>query len=211
VISGLIRITAPESVFAHVLAPIVIAYRKDHPDVQIEQVSSELHLDIEGGEVDIAFRATESPISEHLIGQRLPDLPWTLYCSSTYRAEHGMPTCPEEIRSHAVIVYEKALAQTPRGRWLMAQVDPARIVGRSNAVPNMRALVAGGLGVGLLPCLEGDSAGLVRCFAPLEELAGRWWLLMTPEVQRNAAVRRFADFAVARLRSQRRALRGEPT
>jgi hypothetical protein len=32
---------------------------------------------------------------------------------------------------------------------------------------------------------------------------------MTPEVQRIAPVRRFADFAAARLRAQRRFLRGE--
>jgi hypothetical protein len=36
-----------------------------------------------------------------------------------------------------------------------------------------------------------------------------WWLLMTPEVQRMTGARRFADFAVARLRAQRRLLKGE--
>ena len=109
-----------------------------------------------------------------------------------------------------MLVYEKALGQTPRGRWLMAQVDPARIVARSNVPPNMRGLLRASLGVGLLPCVEGDTdPELVRCFQPREELAGIWWLLMTPEVQRIAAVRRFADFAAARLRAQRRYLRGE--
>ena len=78
-VSGLIRVTAPESVFAHLLAPIVVAYRKEHPEVQIEQVSSELPLDIEGGEVDIAFRATEGAIGDRLIvpaaaGSRLDPL-----------------------------------------------------------------------------------------------------------------------------------------
>ena len=94
-VAGLIRVTAPETVFTYLLAPIVVAFRREHPEVQIEQVSSELHLDLEGGEADIAFRATEGAISEGLIGQRLPDLGWTLYCSRDYAAEHGMPTCPE--------------------------------------------------------------------------------------------------------------------
>ena len=85
----------------------------------------------------------------------------------------------------------------------------ARIVARSNAVLNMLGLLKASLGVGLLPCIEGDGAGLSRCFEPREELTGMWWLLMTPEVQRMPEARRFADFAVVRLRAQRRRLRGE--
>lgn len=208
-VSGLIRVTAPETMFTHLLAPIVAAYRQEHPRVQIEQVSSEAHCDLEKGEADIAFRATESPISESLIAQRLPDFDWTLYCSASYAAIYGMPTSPEEIRQHSVIVYEKALGQTPRGRWFVAQADAARIVARSNTVTNMLGLLKASFGVGLLPCIEGDNAGLLRCFEPRSELRGLWWLLMTPEVQRMPEARRFADFAAARLRGQRPRLRGE--
>src|SRR5262249_26377224 len=147
--SGLIRITAPETIFMHLLAPIVVAYRQDHPKVQIEQVSSEAHCDLENGEADIAFRATESPISESLIGQRLPDFGWTLYCSADYAAKRGMPATPQDIRGHSVIVYEKALGLTARGRWIVTQADPQRIVGRSNTVLNMRGLLKASLGVGL--------------------------------------------------------------
>ncbi|WP_162918673.1 LysR family transcriptional regulator [Taklimakanibacter deserti] len=208
-VSGLIRVTAPETMFTHLLAPIVAAYRQEHPQVQIEQVSSEAHCDLEKGEADIAFRATESPISESLIGQRLPDFGWTLYCSADYAAKHGMPASPDEIRGHSVIVYEKALGQTPRGRWLVTQADPSRIVARSNTVLNMLGLLKASFGVGLLPCIEGDNAGLLRCFEPREELTGIWWLLMTPEVQRMPEARRFAEFAAVRLRAQRSLLRGE--
>ncbi len=207
-VSGLIRVTAPETVFTHLLAPIVAAYRQEHPRLQIEQVSSEAHCDLEKGEADIAFRATESPISESLIGQRLPDFGWTLYCSANYAAKHGKPASPEEIRGHSVIVYEKALGQTARGCWIAAQADPTRIVARTNTVLNMLGLLKASLGVGLLPCIEGDNAGLLRCFEPRDELTGIWWLLMTPEVQRMPEVRRFADFAVVRLRAQRRLLKG---
>lgn len=208
-VSGLIRVTAPETMFTHLLVPIVAAYRQEHPQVQIEQVSSEAHCDLEKGEADIAFRATERPISENLIGQRLPDFGWTLYCSAAYAAKHGMPASPDEIRGHSVIVYEKELGQTPRGRWLLALADRTRIVARSNTVLNMLGLLKASLGVGLLPCIEGDSAGLLRCFEPCDELTGIWWLLMTREVQRMPEARRFAEFAVVRLRAQRRLIRGE--
>jgi DNA-binding transcriptional LysR family regulator len=207
-VSGLIRITAPETMFTHLLAPIVAAYRHEYPKVQVEQVSSDAHCDLDKGEADIAFRATEGSISETLIGQRLPDFGWTLYCSADYAAKNGKPASPSEIRGHSVIIYEKALGQTARGRWIVAQADPARVVARCNTVLNMLGLLKASLGVGLLPCIEGDSVGLLRCFEPREELAGMWWLLMTPEVQRMAEARRFAEFAVVRLRAQRKLLGG---
>jgi DNA-binding transcriptional LysR family regulator len=208
-VSGSIKVTAPETIFMHLLAPIVVAYREQYPKVQIEQVSSEAHCDLEKGEADIAFRATERPISESLIGQRLPDFGWTLYCSPAYAAKHGMPASPEEIREHSVIVYEKDLGQTARGRWIVAQAEPSRIVARSNTVINMQGLLKASLGVGLLPCIEGDSTGLLRCFEPPKELTGIWWLLMTPEVQRMPVARQFAEFAVVRLRAQRRLINGD--
>lgn len=205
--SGLIRVTAPETMFTHLLAPIMHEFRRAHPEVQIEQVSSDRKLDLEGGEVDVAFRATEFPIGDTLIGQRLPDIPWALYCSPTYAAEYGMPRDPGEIRSHAVLVYDRTLSQTCWGRWIAEQAAPERIAARSNSITNMVGLIRASLGVGLLPCLEGDNAGLLRCCDPPAHISGIWWLLMSPEVHRIASVRRFAEFAADRIRSQRHLLR----
>lgn len=207
---GVIRVTAPESMFAHLLAPIVRAYRRSHSEVRIEPVSSERYLDLERGEADIAFRSVKAPSEERLIAQRLPDMAWTLYCSADYAAEYGAPRDPEELCDHAVLVYDSALEQTRWGRWLAAHADPDRIAARSNSVTNMVGLIRASLGVGLLPCLEGDTASLLRCIdPPPPDLAGAWWLLMTPEVHSVPAVRRFTDFTVAQLRRQRRFLAGE--
>jgi DNA-binding transcriptional LysR family regulator len=209
-VSGVIRVTAPETMFTHLLAPILLDYRRVHPEVQIEQVSSDQRLDLEGGEADVAFRATESPIGETLIGQRLPDIPWTLYCSQAYAAEHGMPNSPEEIRTHAVLVYDANLSRNRWGRWILDHANPARIAARSNSVTSMVGLLRASIGVGLLPCLEGDTAGLLRCFDPPPGIAGVWWLLVTREAHEIAAVRRFTAFAADRIQSQRRFLRGLP-
>ena len=207
---GAIRVTAPESMFAHLLAPIFRAYRRDHPELRIEPISSERYLDLERGEADIAFRSTKTPVEERLIARRLPDMAWTLYCSPEYVAENGAPGSPEELKNHSVLVYDSALEQSRWGRWLAVHADPERIAARSNSVTNMVGLIRASLGVGLLPCLEGDTAALLRCIdPPPPELAGAWWLLMTPEVHNIPAVRRFTDFAVAELRRQRRFVAGE--
>ena len=192
------------------LAAIVVGFRKENPDVQIQQISTESYLDLEGGEADIAFRASEGALQETLIAQRLPSLGWTVYCAASYGSEKGVPRTPSELASHEAVAFDGPLGATRRGRWFLDQADPDRIVARSNTVPNMRGLLAAGIGVGLLPCIEGDrTPGLIRCFDPLEALDALWWIVMTPEVNRVPLARRFADFAVARLRSQRLALAGE--
>lgn len=209
--AGVIRITAPETMFAHLLAPILLAHRRAYPEVRLEQISSETVLDLEAGEADIAFRATDNPGSDTLYAQRLPDLAWTLYCSPHYAAEHGAPRGAADVRNHAVLMFDSKLAQTKWGQWLSAHADPDRIAARTNSVTNMVGLLRASFGVGLLPCLEGDNAGLIRCIdPPPPDLAGSWWLLVTPEAHRLPAVRRFTAFAAKRLRAQRRSLRGEP-
>lgn len=198
--TGVVRVTAPEVVFHHLIAPIVVAYRAERPEVTIEQLSSESHLDLSAGEADIAFRATEHAISETLIARRLPDFGWTVYCSRAYATMNGLPETPEALRTHAAVLYDRSLAGTARSRWMAAQVDERRVVARCNTVSNMRGIVRAGMGVGLLPCIDAEQdPGLVRCFPPRPELAGPWYLLMTPELARMPAVRGFADFAVARL------------
>lgn len=208
-VSGVLRITAPESMFAHLLSAMVVAFRKEHPGVQIQQISSEDRMDLEGGEVDIAFRAAETPLQESLIAQRLPNLGWTVYSGAPYRADWGHPSCPADLPAHEIVVFDGPLGATARARWFLAHADPNRIVARSNTVPNMRGLLAAGIGVGLLPCIDGDNTpGLVRCFEPIEALEAPWWIVMTPEVHRIPLARRFADFAAARMRLHRRELRG---
>lgn len=205
--SGVVRITAPNVVFEHLLAPIVVAYHARNPRVSVEQISSESHLDLAAGEADIAFRATEGAVPPHLVGRRLPDFAWTVYCSRGYAEAHGAPGSPEALAGHAMVAYDGALGL--RNAWLVARAGG--IVARSGTVPDMRAMLRAGIGVGLLPCIDGDrEAQLLRCFAPPPEISGHWWLLTTPEAQATPLVRDFADFAATRLRAQRRLLRGEP-
>jgi DNA-binding transcriptional LysR family regulator len=109
-----------------------------------------------------------------------------------------------------VLVYDANLSRNRWGRWILEHADHARIAARSNSVTSMVGLLRASIGVGLLPCLEGDNAGLVRCFDPPPAIAGIWWLIVTREAHQVAAVRRFTEFAAERIRSQRRLLRGEP-
>lgn len=207
---GTIRVTAPEAVFTHIVAPIAAEFRADHPEVLIDWDSSEGFADLAAGEADLAFRATVAPSDERLHGLKLSEVAWTAYCSRAYAAAHGMPAGIAELRGHAVVAYAGPVGQRPGERWFMAHADPARIEGSSNTVTNVASILKAGVGVGCLPCFHGDrEPSLLRCFAPPPEMTTAIWLLTTPDRARVPRIEAFVRLSAARFRALRPLLRGE--
>ncbi|TNC62130.1 LysR family transcriptional regulator [Rubellimicrobium roseum] len=207
---GTIRVTAPEALFTHIVAPIVAEFRRNHPEVLIDWDSSEGFLDLAAGEADLAFRATIAPVDERLHGLKLSEVAWSAYCSRDYAAAHGMPCGIEDVRDHAVVAFTGAIGQRPGDRWFMSHADPARIGGSSNTVTNVASILKAGMGVGCLPCFHGDSEPtLLRCFAPPPQMMTAVWLLTTPETAKLPRIEAFIRFATARVRALRPMLRGE--
>ena len=209
-LKGTIRVTAPEAVFTHLVAPIVAEFRRDHPEVLVEWDSSERFLDLAGGEADLAFRATNAPGDERLHGLKLSEVAWSAYCSRDYAAAHGRPAHMGEVRRHPVVAFTGPIAQRPGDRWFMAQADPARIGGASNTVTNVASILRAGVGVGCLPCFHGDrDPALLRCFPPPPEMTTALWLLTTPDRARVPRIEAFVRLAATRFRTLRPKLRGE--
>lgn len=209
-LSGTIRITASEVVFNAFVTGLVAEFRRKHPEVQIESDSSEHFLDLAGGEADIAFRGTLKPTDERLVGQKLCDVAWSVYCSRAYADAHGMPRRIEEVRDHDVIAFVGPVGKRPGDLWFMSYADPARVVGSSNTVLNMISHLRAGLGVGCLPCFHGDlERDLLRCFPPSPEMQTAIWLLAAPDRRRIPQVDAFVRLAVERFHALKGPLRGE--
>lgn len=69
---GGLRIGADAGVAQRVLMPVLDALRPQFPSVSWELVITEAHLDVAGGEADLAVRAEEPPNEASLIVRRLP-------------------------------------------------------------------------------------------------------------------------------------------
>lgn len=208
-LSGTIRVTAPEIIFAHFLAPIVAEFQVLHPEVQIEYDSSETLADLVRGEADVAFRATERPHDDGLVVRKLSEICWTLYCSRSYAEGHGRPSAPEETDGHTVVAYSGRVAERRGNVWFMSHVSPAQVVGYSSTVMNMTAILRAGVGVGLLPCMQGDrDKTLVRCCAPRAELDSHFWMLTAESHRHVPRIDAFVALAGDRFRARRPELRG---
>jgi len=209
--TGVVRVTAPEAISNGIIIPIAAEFRKQCPDVRIEQVAADHRLDIVHGEADIAIRQGTRPDDPRLIAKRLPDFGWTLYCSRSYSDTYGIPTDITQVAAHDFIGYVDGPNKWSAYILFVERAGPIRLVSDSNTIPNMCAVLMSGIGVGLLPCFIADpEPSLIRCFAPPADMRTESWMLTSPEATNSPQVRAFIDFLVPRIIAQRDRFTGQP-
>jgi DNA-binding transcriptional LysR family regulator len=189
--SGVLRVTCPEPVL-HRLMPLIERFRTRHANLDVEMVVADRYVDLLKGEADVAFRSGDT--DAHLTGRKIADSVWSVFASEAYVSRHGAPASPADLARHRLVSFEERMTGHRVVSWL-AQVAPqAHIVSRSSSVLGLVQAVKSGAGVGPLPNVIGEEAGLVRVFGPVAEL-GRTWRLLTPHrLRRTARVSTFFDF-----------------
>ena len=211
-VAGVVRVTAPEALAARIIVPIAAEFQKCHPDVRVEQVAAESRLDIVHGEADVAFRVGTHPDDPRLVAQRLLDAQWTVYCSNTYAQASEYPRDPSGETSHDVVIFTGSAGNFPDDPWFLSMGGTAHVVGHSNTVPNLHAVLKSGLGIGALPCFIGDAdPDLIRCFDPPPMQKSEIWLLTSQEARNSPQVRAFIDFAIPRIREWKQRFHGQIT
>lgn len=200
---GSVRVTTSETLAARVVAPSLKEFRKEHPGVTVELIMSDERLDIARGDADVAVRANSRPEGGGIVARRLPDAPWTVYCSRSYASERGVPENRAAIPGHEIVGMEGRMAQLPGWLWLAASAPDAQIRCRSNSLTNLVFNLKAGLGLGALPTMVGDGEPeLMRCFAPPPELHAEMWLIVREEVRTHPHVRAYADFLACYIRER---------
>jgi DNA-binding transcriptional LysR family regulator len=199
-VAGAVRFTCPETIANHLLAPWLGDFRERYPDVRIEVINADAMLDLGKGEADVAIRVGVAPSGAGIVARRLPDVLWTAYSSRTYARESGTPGRPEDLKHHQTVGLEGTLARLPSSVWLQDRVGADHIKVRCSALSNVVHSLRAGLGVGMLPCVIGDTEPeLARCFPPIPALNAQAWMIVREEVRLAPHVRAFADFLAARL------------
>ena len=210
-LAGTVRVTAAEPVANLFLAPAVVAFRRVHPDVEVQLLISDEFVDLAQGEADVALRATIDTLDDgELVGRRLADAPWAVYCSRGYAAQAGRPVSLAEMDGHAILGSENTLGAFPAMVWLERVAPGAKVVWRSNSLSSLQSAVRAGLGLSTLPCLlGGNDPELVKCFdaqgAPHPEL----WILAHPNARKRPHIRAFIDALTAHVLANAAMLRDD--
>ena len=100
--SGLVRVLAPPVVAVHLLAPAVVGFQREHPNVRVE-VHVEDSPDPAVHEYDLAVLSGATVIDPGFIARTIV-YSQSVFCASPgYLRQFGEPTAPEDLLRHRVL------------------------------------------------------------------------------------------------------------
>lgn len=205
---GKVRISAPIQFARTVLHPLVPAFLRAHPEVDLQLRYSDRDADPLADDLDLVIRITELP-PPGLAGRKVGSVRWLLCASQAYLDARGTPREPRELAQHDCIY----LGETPDdNRWRLRQGTHAHTVGvRGRYVANhagarLDAALAG-LGIANVPEFTAADAlargDLVQVLPDWtlegQPYVGSIWLLYPPNRFLPLKVRVLIDYLVERL------------
>jgi DNA-binding transcriptional LysR family regulator len=205
-LGGTVKITTEEIVAVGLLGPILKEIATSLPDVRIALDSSEAFRDLANGDADIAIRSSREDVAKtgtDLVGRRVGDDEWAIFCSKTYAEERAAPRMLDELRDHPIVAGGGPAATVAYQGWLDQHGLAERVSMQCGSAMGLLTAVRTGLGVSLLPMLVAlPDADLRLCFRPNRGGSRSLWLLSHNRARHNAAVRKVSDFLFERLKQR---------
>ena len=198
--AGVVRLTAPEIYGVTMLPPMLRDLHAAHPGIRIELDTSDAPRDLQSGEADVALRAGDSSRWSGLVGRRISDDPWTMYCSRDYARCHARPHGREGLGRHPIIGGGGAYVWPIYRRWLDHLGLGEAVAMEHGTTAGMLAAVRAGFGMAVLPSFFADrDPELVRCIDPPPTEGMQLWLLTPERLRHEPRVRAVMDFLGAAL------------
>ena len=201
---GTLRITAPVSFGVPHLAPAVVDYMAEYPDVSIDMVLNDRTVDLIEEGFDVAVRIGHL-VDSTLIARRIAPIRFALCAAPAYLERHGEPRRPADLTQHNCL--EFSYRQTG-AEWHFTGPDgtaeSVRVSGRLkvNNPQVLHTAALNGEGVEFDPTFvvgpdiaAGRLVALMPDYTPIETDLS---IVYPPGRQLSAKVRSFVDFLAAR-------------
>jgi DNA-binding transcriptional LysR family regulator len=201
---GLLRVNAPVTFGQSYLAPILPAFMRRYPQVQVDMVLNDRFVDLIEEGFDVAVRVAELP-SSSLIARRLCGAAHVVAAAPSYLKARGTPKNPRELKRHDCLLYSY-LASGEEWRF----IDGGRTLGvrvsgplRANNGDVLRHAAIAGLGVVYAPAFivadALDAGALVPLLAEWRLPESAVHAVYPPGRPLGAKLRVFVDFLGAAL------------
>ena len=202
--AGLVKVTAvPAFAVRHVLPALAEFYQK-YPKIRVKLSCSNRALDLGDEGFDLGIRVSFDP-APNLVARKLAANRSVLCASPAYLKRHGTPRRIEDLRKHECVLFP---ALAPKGVWTLRRdrrkysVQVAGVF-ETDEMDVVRAAVAAGLGIGILPLYmvgdalqQGQLVPLLRQFQVVPESA--IYLVYLPNRTLSSRVRVLIDFLAER-------------
>jgi DNA-binding transcriptional LysR family regulator len=173
------------------------------PGIQLELICENRPSVLEHREADIAVRYLRPAQGQSLL-RKVGELG-----SAAYAHRALLRSGVDWRRDLPWIGFAQVADRWPEFRWIETNVPAAQVAMTVNGGPAYSKLVAHGYGAGLLTCVEGDALpDMVRLSEPAPLIVREIWMMVMPELRRNAAVRKVLDWLADVTRHDARLLLG---
>lgn len=193
-LTGSVRVGTPEGFGTYFLAPRIAKISAAHPQLEIELIANPRMFSLSKREADLAVSMTRPP-QGRVYAHKLTDYTLGIYGSRDYVAAHLPIRDRHDVLAHPWIGYVEDQMWSAELNY-MPQISASLVptVRISNVISQMAA-VAGGAGLGVLPCfMARTDPDLVRLLADEIELTRSYWLVTHAETRDVARVKLLADF-----------------
>lgn len=201
--AGRLKMTASVAYGKHVLAPLLPAFHRQHPDVQVELLLLNRHVDLWEEGLDLAIRLTDDPPAS-LAGRPLHTFDFVL-CASPRFLRGKRISHPDQLRDLPCLPFGISQPGQPTiwrfdrdGQACAVPVTGPVVVNSSDVV---RDLLLADMGIGLLPrFVVADDLGNGRLrpaltrWTPQGPFGSTAWALWQPQRRMTPKLRAMVDF-----------------
>ena len=202
---GLLRVNAPMSFGTIKLGPLIADFMAQYPDLQIQLVLSDEHVDPVQGGLDVTLRIAELDNSI-LIARKLAAVDRVVCASPGYFKNHGTPAHPNDLRSHQCLTYGFL---STGNQWKLSGADGDHWIAPpwtlcANNAEVLRDAAVKDCGIAVLPVFlaeqELKSGALVTCLDHYKAPPLTLYAIYPPTRHLSVKVRLFIDFLIERMR-----------
>lgn len=102
--AGPLRIACSRAFGRHVLAPLLPALQRRHPQLQLELCLSDRAVRHAEDAVDVSIRI-DAQLQEGLVARPLARIPFVFCAAPSYLAQAGTPSTPEQLAEHRALLF----------------------------------------------------------------------------------------------------------
>ena len=188
---AVVRLSVIQTFVTGFLDRHLAAFPQQHPSIQLELICENRNSVLEHREADIAIRYVR-PVQGQSLVRKIGELG-----SAAYAHKSLLQSRCDWRTELPWVGFAQIADRWPEFRWIESNVPADHVAMTVNGGPAYSKLVARGYGAGILTCVEGDALpDLVRLSGPTPLIVREIWLLVLPELRRNATVRRVFDWIV---------------
>ncbi len=201
--AGRLKVTTTMGFGSTWLAPRLQGFLEAYPDITMSLLLDDNDLDLAMREADVAIRM-HPPKQPDLVQRHLLTILWQVCASPDYLKRNGVPTRPEELDAHKLILFGGYHPPVTDMNWLAdagrRPGNPRRALLEVNSTQAMTLAIRSGLGIGALPdYVMAENQDLVVLMPDLKPPKIDVYFVYPEELRNSKRVAVFRDFLLSRL------------